>query len=368
MNNSRFPIFTIIALFFNLFEGQAQSLSPGFDKEEMLQVMYVSVRAGGVTKYYADSNFVPEPSHFKMAYRSPVIGLKNLYEIWTHDKTAVISVRGTTMEAESWMANFYAAMVPAKGSILMSPTDSFHYQVASDPKAAVHAGWMLSTAYIARDLQPRLDSLYDQGCRNLIVTGHSQGGGISYLLTAYLYNQQKLKLLPADIRIKTYSTAAPKPGNLYFAYEYEAATQGGWAFNVLNTSDWVPEMPFSIQTTDDFNTVNPFRSVSSIIKKQSFKNRIIYNTLYKKLSKPPKHARDRYRKFLGDKFYPQVAKTLPEYQKPDFYNSSNYTRAGTPVILSPDESYSEKYKDNESNFWMHHMHHPYIYLIQKMKH
>jgi hypothetical protein len=303
-----------------------------------------------------------------MAYRSSVIGLKNLYEIWTHDKTAVISVRGTTMEAESWMANFYAAMVPAKGSIFMSLTDTFHYQVASDPKAAVHAGWILSTAYIARDLQPRLDSLYNQGCRNLIVTGHSQGGGISYLLTAYLYNQQKLKLLPADIRIKTYSTAAPKPGNLYFAYEYEAATQGGWAFNLLNTSDWVPEMPFSIQTTDDFNTVNPFRSVSSIIKKQSFKNRIIYNTLYKKLSKPPKHARDRYRKFLGDKFYPQVAKTLPEYQKPDFYNSSNYTRAGTPVILTPDESYSEKYKDNENNFWMHHMHHPYIYLIQKMKH
>lgn len=367
MKNNRFNILVSATLLFGLNKGMAQSLRPGYDKEEMLQVMYVSARAGGVTKYYTDSNFIPEPSQFKMAYRSPVIGLKNLYEIWTYDKTAMISVRGTTMEAESWMANFYAAMVPAKGDVLISSTDTFHYQVAVDPKAAVHAGWMLSTAYIARDLKPRLDSLYVAGFRNVIITGHSQGGGISYLLTAYLYNQQKLNLLPADIRFKTYATAAPKPGNLYFAYEYEAATQGGWAFNVVNAYDWVPEVPFSIQTTDDFNTVNPFRSVSGIIKKQSFKNRVVFNTLYKKLSKPTKKARDRYRKFLGDKFYPQVAKSLPDYQKPGFYNSNNYTRTGAHIILTPDEDYTLKYPDDQSNFWKHHMHHPYIFAIEKMK-
>ncbi len=367
MNHHSFKIILLTAFSFSLLSSQAQPLKPGFDKEELLQVMYVSARAGGVTKYYTDSNFIPEPSQFKMAYRSPEIGLKNLYEIWTSGDQAMISVRGTVMQAESWMANFYAAMVPAKGNILLAPTDTFHYQVASDPKAAVHAGWMLSTAYIARDLHPKLDSLYRSGCRNLIITGHSQGGGISYLLTAYLYNQQKLNLLPSDIRMKTYSTAAPKPGNLYFAYEYEATTQGGWAFNVVNAYDWVPEAPFSIQTTDDFNTVNPFRNVSGLIKKQSFKNRIVYNTLYKKLSKPTKKARDTYRKFLGDKLYPQVAKALPEYQKPGFYNSNNYTRAATPIILTPDADYASKYPDIQSNFWTHHMHHPYIFAIERLK-
>ncbi len=367
MNNFPSKLLILVSAFFMLLTDlPAQSLKAGFDKEELLEIMYVSVRTGGVSSYYSDSNFVPEP-HYKMAYRSPVIGLKNLYEIWTANNTAIITVRGTTMEAESWMANFYAAMVPAKGDLLFSPTDTFHYQVAVDPKAAVHAGWMLSTAYIARDLAPRLDSLYQAGFKNMIITGHSQGGGISYLLTAYLYNQQLLNILPKDIRLKTYSTAAPKPGNLYFAYEYEAAMQGGWAFNVLNAYDWVPELPFSIQTTDDLNTVNPFRNVSSIIKKQSFKNRIVFNTLYKKLSKPTKQARDTYRKFLGDKLYPQVKKSLPDYQKPGFYNSNNYTRAGTPIILTPDADYTAKYKDDQNNFWMHHMHHPYIFAISRMK-
>jgi hypothetical protein len=50
---------------------------------------------------------------------------------------------------------------------------------------------------------------------------------ISYLLTAYLYHLQKSGRLQADIRFKTYASAGPKPGNLYFAYQYEAMTKGG---------------------------------------------------------------------------------------------------------------------------------------------
>ncbi len=88
--------------------------------------------------------------------------------------------------------------------------------------------------------------------------GHSQGGAIAYLLTAHFYNLQQQGKLPADIRFKTYCSAAPKPGNLYFAYDYETTTRGGWACNVVNAADWVPETPFSVQTVSDFNTTNPF--------------------------------------------------------------------------------------------------------------
>jgi hypothetical protein len=346
---------------------EAQSLKPGFDKEEALQVFYVSVRTGSDSSYYRDSNYVPEPARFKRIYRSPVIGLENLYEIWGADGIAVISVRGTVGKPNSWLANFYSAMVPAKGSIKISETDTFHYQVATNPLAAVHTGWMISTAFIAKDLMPRIDTLYRLGCRDLIVTGHSQGGGISYLLSAYLTNLQKLDKLPKDIRIKTYSTAAPKPGNLYFAYDYEANAREGWAFNIVNSYDWVPEMPFSVQTTDDFNTVSPFRNVPEIIGQQKLKNRIVFNTLYKKLSKPPKKARDRYTKYLGDKITPQMKKGLQGFEKPAFYKTNNYTRAATPIVLTPDAEYDAKYPDDGKNFWKHHMHHPYIYLLSKMK-
>lgn len=356
-----------LILLLSVLSSQGQSLKPGFDKEEMLEVMYVSVRTGSDSTYYRDSNYVPEPARFKRLYKSPVIGLENLYEIWTNEKTAIISVRGTVAKPESWLANVYSAMIPAKGYIKISETDTFHYQVATNPLAAVHTGWMISTAFISKDLMPRIDSLYQQGYRDLIITGHSQGGGISYLLSAYLYNLQKLNQLPKDVRLKTYSTAAPKPGNLYFAYDYEADAQGGWAFNIVSIYDWVPEVPFSVQTTDDFNPVSPFRNIPEIIGQQNLKNRIVFNTLYKKLSKPPKKARDRYTKYLGDKITPQMKKGLEGFEKPVFYKSNNYTRAATPIVLTPDAEYDAKYPDDGKNFWKHHLHHPYIYLLNKMK-
>lgn len=344
----------------------AQNLMPGFNKEELLQVMYVSVRTGGVSDYYSGEKKVEEPSSFRFLYRSPEIGLKNQYEIWTAGTTAVISVRGTTKDSESWLANLYAAMVPAKGMIRLTATDSFPYQVAKDPKAAVHTGWLIATGFIVKDLSKRLDSCYASGIRNLIITGHSQGGAISYLLTAYLRNQQKLGALPKDIRIKTYCTAAPKPGNLYFAYEYEADTQEGWAFNVVSAADWVPEVPFSIQTTSDFNTINPFPTIEGTIKKQPLIKRAIYRKLYKRLSKPAHQAQQNFQKYLGKYVSKEVVKSLKELEPPVYYPSNNYTRTGQSIVLTPDDSYYEKYKNDPNQFWTHHMHHPYIYLIERI--
>jgi hypothetical protein len=165
-----------LILLLTALSSQGQPLKPGFDKEEMLEVMYVSARTGSDSTYYRDSNYIPEPARFKRLYKSPVIGLENLYEIWTSEKTAIISVRGTVAKPQSWLANFYSAMVPAKGFIKISETDSFFYQVASSPLAAVHSGWMISTGFIVRDLMPRIDSLYQAGFRDVIITGHSQGG------------------------------------------------------------------------------------------------------------------------------------------------------------------------------------------------
>jgi predicted esterase len=56
------------------------------------------------------------------------------------------------------------------------------------------------------------------------IMGHSQGGAIAYLLTAHLLSLQKENKIPSEIVFKTYCSAAPKPGNLHFAY---ALTSGG---------------------------------------------------------------------------------------------------------------------------------------------
>lgn len=143
-------------------------------------------------------------------------------------------------------------------------------RTSANPETAMHTGWLICTAYLSRDILPRIDSLYKTVVKDFIITGHSQGGAISYLLTAYFINLREQKVLPTDLRIKTYCSAAPKPGNLYFAYDYEARTQSGWAFNVVNTADWVPESPFSVQTTGDYYTLNPFSGIRPKIKKMEF--------------------------------------------------------------------------------------------------
>jgi hypothetical protein len=129
-----------VILLLSAISSQGQPLKPGFDKEEMLEVMYVSVWRGSDPTYYRDSNYIPDPARFKRLYTSPVIGLENLFEIWNSEKTAILSLRGTIAKPESSLANIYSAMIPAKGSIKISETDSFLYQVASNPLAAVHSG------------------------------------------------------------------------------------------------------------------------------------------------------------------------------------------------------------------------------------
>ncbi|MDQ4140484.1 MAG: hypothetical protein M3142_08150 [Bacteroidota bacterium] len=79
---------------------------------------------------------------YSRAYGSPTVGLENRWELYinkTHT-VAVISIRGTTRDPVSWLANFYAAMVPAKGTIQLSQNVPFNYQLAANPRAAVHAG------------------------------------------------------------------------------------------------------------------------------------------------------------------------------------------------------------------------------------
>lgn len=349
----------IIFIIGNCLYSSAQKLKPGFEKQEYIELLKLTAKHTN-PDYFKD---IPAPEHFKMQYRAVVSGLDNAWELWTDNNgAAAISIRGTTGKPVSWLENFYAAMVPAQGTIKLSSSSAFQYKLADNPGAAVHAGWLLALASMAPDIVRHIDSCYKAGIKNIYLVGHSQGGGITYLLTAYLYQLQKQKLLPSDIRFKTYCSAGPKPGNLFFAYDYEAMTQEGWAFNVVNTSDWVPEVPLSVQTSGDFNEINPFRDAKKAINKLGFPKNVALRYAYNRMDKPSRRAQRNYKKYLGNMMSKMVRKNMTGCEKPTFYNSSNYVRTGHYIVLVGDDAYFKKYSDDKMKIFQHHMPNVYYYL------
>ncbi|MES2779197.1 MAG: lipase family protein [Bacteroidota bacterium] len=343
----------------------AQNLKPGFDKNEYTEFLRITVEQ--FDSVY-QSKF-EKPKQYQMVYRSKVIGMDNRWELWWNeqDKVALISLRGTTLETISWIENFYAAMVPATGIMKLNDSTSFSYKLAENDRAAVHVGWLTGMAYIATDLMPHLDSCIQKGVTQFIVSGHSQGGALTFLLTSHLRYLQKQQRIPAAVQFKSYCSAAPKPGNLYYAYDYETITQGGWSYTVVNTSDWVPETPISIQTADDFNPTNPFVNAKDGISKQKFPNNLVMKYVYNSLDKPTKEARDTYQKYLGKEVSKIVQKHLVGYSPPTFYNSNNYMRVGPFIILNPDAEYAIKFPEDPKQIFRHHLMAPYLYLIDKWK-
>jgi hypothetical protein len=357
-------IFLIFQYFFFLdFFSFAQLLKPGFEKSECIEMLKLGAKFGDS----AYMSKIPDPEHFEKIYRSPVMGLDNCWDLWTnHNGIAAISLRGTTKNAVSWLANFYAAMVPAKGELHLSDSFDFKYELASNPRAAVHIGWLIGTAFLSKDILPKIDSLYKTGTKEFIITGHSQGGAICFLLTSYLYSLQKQNLLPADIRFKTYCMAGPKPGNIYYAYDYEVMTQYGWAYNVVNPADWVPETMFSIQTVDDFNKTNPFSNAKDYMSKQSFPKNLALKYFYNQMDKPVRKAEYRFQDRLGNFMFKYVKKALPGFEQPVYYNSMAYVRVGNTIVLPADTAYYAEFPDNPQQVFTHHLHPAYLYLAEKL--
>ncbi len=356
-----YPLLCALVLL-TVLPGHAQHLRPGFDKAEFMEMLRIGART---TTLPAMASF-PAPQRFRMVYQSPEIGMDNLWQLWiSADSVAVISIRGTIPTQTSFMANFYAAMLPARGTLRLDKDFRFPYALSDDPAAAVHTGYLISTAYLSRDILPRLDSCYRQGIREFIIAGHSQGGAITYLLTAYLRSLIASGALPGDIRLKTCSSAAPKPGNLPFAYSYEHLT-GDWAYNVVSTADWVPEVPFSIQTVNDMSEVNPFRDAGSIIRKQGFPTGWVMGHIYGQLRRPPLRAQRRYEKFLGKKFRRRLRRSWPYFEAPPFAHTSHYVRTGRSVVLYADSAYYAHFPPNPDKIWEHHSQQAYMFLVQRL--
>jgi hypothetical protein len=344
-------------------QGNGQSLRPQFDRNEYADMLWL--------QFYALSDSLPAGTSFKLnsgtftkVFSSPEVGLYNKCVIFQReDGVVVLELRGTVNKPESWLENFYAGMVPAQGSLQLTSDYTFQYKLAEHENAAVHVGWLLGTGFLSKAYLPVLDSLVQKGNHHIIVTGHSQGGALAFLNTSFLHYYYQARQQP--VVLKTYASAAPKPGNQFYAYDFDFVTRNGMGFRVVNTADWVPETPFSLQTLKDYNVVNPFTDAKATIKKQKFFVRLYMNNVYKKLDGSSAKAARKFRKYLGEKIYTLASKSLPGYEKPSLNFSMNYATAGTPVVLPTDTAYHQQFTFDGKNVFVHHMYKPYLHLLDQ---
>ncbi|MCD8540625.1 MAG: hypothetical protein LRY55_13325 [Leadbetterella sp.] len=131
---------------------------------------------------------------------------------------------------------------------------------------------------------------------------------------------------------------------------------------MINTADWVPEMPVSIQTLNDFNTVNPFINAKGLIKKQKFPNNLVLKRVYNQLNKPTRKAQKKYEKYLGQMASRLIQKNLTGFTPPLYYSSNYYVRTGTTIVLLPDENYFKVFPNDATKLFCHHLLEQYLFL------
>ena len=360
-------LFSITLLFLSFaFTAQSQNLKPGFDALEYLDLLQIFEATNNDSTQTGTTK--GSTLQYELLFKSPEVGLKNRWDLWLrNDQVAVISIRGTVGHPASWMENFYSAMVPAKGEIKTSKDSTFRYTLSEDPKAMVHVGWTLGLAYMAPYMAEKIRKLMaEKNIHNLIIVGHSQGGALTFLTTSYFYYLSQQGQLPGKLNIKTYCSAAPKPGNLFYTYDFDYISRQGMGFNVVNAADWVPETPPTVQTFTDLNPTNPFSDAETLLGKQKWPVSWYLKSVYKKLKKSPNKSLHLYQKYYGHKVFTQVHKFLPGLQEPEYANSFNYMKAGGPIVLMPDSAYYKIYPEISKNSFIHHSLDAYRYLVNKI--
>lgn len=272
-------------------------------------------------------------------------------------------LHGTVGTMPSIVSDFYCDMLPATGTVTLDKNRKFNYELATDKRAAVHAGFLISFVYLMDNIQDKIQHLYAAGYRRFIIGGHSQGGALSYLVSAWLVQQRK-KGIYEDILVKSYASASPKIGNVYFAYDYDNAHGTEWSFSIINSFDPVPEMPFTTQQMDvDMNEPNPILNLAKRFDELPLLKRIVLKSAFNKMRKRAKRSSEAYQKYLGQYVGKFISQSLPDMQLPEPVNTTYFTRPGVPVILAVNEPYDDYYAGAPNYF--HHGVDPYRFLLRQ---
>lgn len=272
------------------------------------------------------------PKGFELKYRSGERGFDNQWDLFADENTAVISIRGSVGSLDSWMENFYAAMIPAEGKIQIGKESWFEYKLAESKLAKVHVGWTMGLGSIAEDVVSKINEYHAKGYRNFYVIGYSKGAAMAQLLRSYLQYLPEGKI-PKDIQFKTFAFACPKTGNMEYNYDYTYMNRGGWEFRLVNRADWVPRVPFTVQQVEDMPELNPFLEVKSMFKSLKPFQRAIIKGLYNKLRRKIKRAAKGLKDVFGDKVRFIMKKKRPFISEHEHIESFAYFPAGTTIVI-----------------------------------
>ncbi|MBX3257631.1 MAG: lipase family protein [Chitinophagaceae bacterium] len=333
---------------------------PGFNSPECDDMLKLNIAFFDTSQNNRFENYL---AGYRFLYRSPSIGLDNAWDMWLRDdSTVVLILRGTTSNPKSILADFLCSMSPAESELILAPGDTLHYKLAAHPKAAVHTGFLVGFGYLAKNIKPKMDSLYAAGYRQFLVTGHSQGGALCYYVSSWLYYLEKDGIYPG-IKIKTYASAPPKLSNMYFAYDYDNAIHAQWAFTIVNTADPVPELPFTTQQIEvDVNEPNPILGLEQRINTLPFFKRIVLKKAFNRMRKGSEKSSKAYQKYLGGYTGKMVVQQMPGLVLPNTINTTYFVRPGIPVTLLVNDAFMNKYQSLfKESLYTHH--NPYIYRL-----
>lgn len=351
----------LVSIFLSVFT--FAQLKPGFDPSEARDMIRICNSATYLDLYGDDSAIIPEG--YTKTYTSPVYGMDNLFQIYEKGDVGVISFRGSTAKKNSWLANMYATMIPAKGKMEING-DKFKYQFAKDTNGAVHAGYSLAIYYLKDDVLDQIKRLNKKGIRDIIITGHSQGGSLAQLTRVYLDHLSIFKLSKRNT-FKVYSFANPMIGNEIFCKEYSdkfCSTQ--MSYVIQNPKDFVPKMPISYY--DDFWEKNlaDFILNNEEFNEQKFATDGLLNLFKGRLPALAKKFAENINK--------QLLKDLGEIKMPPFKDELNYKHTGNVILISetiypPKKGEEDETKKNKLNFGggMTLQHKPYNYYTAILK-
>lgn len=333
--------------------------SHGLDKDEASDLMRLASYPFIMEKD-GDSLMKVELPNYEILKTVDSIALDNSWSIIKTTNKGVISFRGTTPKQISWLANFYSAMIPAKGKMTLPSGSVTDYEFATDVRAGIQTGWSLAIMIMYPEIIDEIKKLNNEGIFSIYITGHSQGGALALLFRAFLEHLPE-SVLSKKNKYKTYAFAAPKPGNRFFAYEYNKICNNNLSsYTLINPYDWVPLTPFTVQSPDNTVDLNPFVEFEKS-KEGSLIKRIALHQIYKSMKNPIVRSQKSLNKTLGKRVSKMIAKEIGEFAVPKYMLDAAYFPVGISIML-------EKYQpiDNSGGkkdvFWQHHPHH-YIELV-----
>lgn len=302
------------------YSGRAQ-LKPGFDPSEARDMIALCNSFTFLDLYGTDEAIIPEG--YERVYASSSIGMDNLFQVYRKNKIGVINLRGSTANKDSWMENFYSVMVSAKDTIIIDGI-SHPYVFGIRDSASVHAGYALAITFLADSIVTQIRLLRKSGVRHFLITGHSQGGALAQLLTAYLYHHPDASI--HENRYKTYAFASPKPGNKILAEEY-ADDLATYSFDIINPADLVPRFPFHY---NDTNIVSKEDLRAIFNKEESVNLRQKIGDGTKRIIEVP--MRKTFR-LIGSSAFGQIDKDVAEVEMPPSVQDLNFFRLDETIEL-----------------------------------